>query len=61
MRQAAAIALHQPEKLYARNRSLKNMTGAQLREYASTPETGLPKHSIPLSELMKGRKRKAKK
>jgi hypothetical protein len=59
MQQAAAIALHHPEKLYERNRSLKDMTNQQLKDYASTPHEGLPqKKSVPLSDLMKGRKRR---
>lgn len=42
-RRAAAIAKHHPEQLYARNRSMLNMTGKQLHEFAATPEKGLPK------------------
>jgi len=42
-RQMMAIAKHQPEKLYARNRGVLSMTKAQLDEYASTKEKGLPK------------------
>lgn len=42
MRKAAAIAEHHPELLYARNRSLLDMTKEQLHDYASTPEKGLP-------------------
>ena len=64
MQQAAAIALHHPEKLYRRNRSLKRMSDEQLREYASTKHEGLPEHKkmVPLAELMNGgrRRRKAK-
>jgi hypothetical protein len=62
MRQAAAIALHHPEKLYKRNRSLREMTDEQLHDYASTPEKGLPDHSrdIPLAEMMRGRRSKKK-
>lgn len=44
MRQAAAIAEHHPEKLYARNRSLLHMMKSQLHDYAATPEKGLPRH-----------------
>lgn len=61
MRQAAAIALHHPEKLHKENRSLLKMTDEQLRDYASTPEKGLPKHSVPLAEMMRAHKRKGKK
>ena len=58
MQQAAAIALHHPEKLHKENRSLLGMTKEQLGEYASTPHEGLPKHSVPLAELMRMRKRR---
>ena len=40
---ATAIAKHEPEKLYQRNRGLLSMTRAQLSEFASTKEKGLPK------------------
>jgi hypothetical protein len=42
MRRAAAIALHDPSQLKKRNQSLGNMSDEQLREFASTPEKGLP-------------------
>jgi hypothetical protein len=42
MRRAAAIALHEPSKLYGRNRSLLGMSDEQLREFARTPEKRLP-------------------
>lgn len=45
MQQASAIAEHQPEKLYKRNRSLLGMTKGQLHDYASTPSGNLPEHS----------------
>jgi hypothetical protein len=45
MRRAAAIAEHHPEKLKARNRSMLDMTQEQLHDFASTPETGLPRKS----------------
>ena len=61
VQQAAAIALHHPEKLHKENRSFLKMTKEQLHEYASTAHKGLPKHSVPLSELMKGRGRRGKK
>ena len=41
-RKAMAIAEHAPEKLYARNKSLKQMSHEQLHEFASTKEKGLP-------------------
>lgn len=58
MQQASAIALHHPGKLYARNKSLRKMTDEQLRDFASTPHEGLPEHSVPLSQLMRSRKKK---
>jgi hypothetical protein len=61
MQRATAIALHDPEKLHKENRSLLKMTKEQLGEYASTPHEGLPKHSVPLADLMRMRKRKGKK
>jgi len=42
--QTMAIAEHQPEKLYSRNRGLLGMSKEQLSEYASTKRKGLPKH-----------------
>lgn len=41
---AMAIAEHEPEKLYARNRGLLKMSKGQLGEYASTPRAGIPRH-----------------
>lgn len=37
-----AIAEHNPEQLYARNRSLLNMSHSQLHDFAATSERGLP-------------------
>lgn len=39
---AMAIAEHAPERLYARNAGLKQMTLKQLHDFASTPRKGLP-------------------
>jgi hypothetical protein len=39
----AAIALHDPEKLYARNRGALNMSAKDLHDFASTSEKGLRK------------------
>lgn len=36
-RVAMAIAEHHPEKLYARNRGMTNMSKTQLHEFASKP------------------------
>jgi hypothetical protein len=41
---ATAIAEHEPEKLYARNKGLADMTHKQLHDFASTKEKGLPEH-----------------
>ena len=37
-----AIAEHDPEKLYKRNRGLLKMSHQQLHDFASTPRKGLP-------------------
>jgi hypothetical protein len=39
---ATAIAEHEPEKLYARNKGLLKMSHKQLHEFAATPRKGLP-------------------
>lgn len=41
-RTAMAIAEHDPQKLYKKNRGLLRMTNSQLHDYAATPERGLP-------------------
>ena len=41
-RRAAAIAEHEPEKLYKRNRGLLSMSKKDLSHYSSTSEKGLP-------------------
>jgi len=55
-RQAMAIAEHHPEKLYARNKGLKEMSKEQLHEFAATKEKGLPKKK---KFRVKRRKKKA--
>lgn len=42
-RQAAAIAEHEPERLYKRNRGLLSMDRKSLHHYAATSEKNLPK------------------
>ena len=42
-RVAIAIAEHDPQKLYKKNRGLLRMTHQQLHEFADTKEKGLPK------------------
>jgi len=39
---AMAIAEHEPEKLYKRNKSLLGMSHEQLHDFASTSHEGLP-------------------
>ena len=43
-REAMAIAEHEPEKLYKRNKGLKKMSKSQLHDFSSTKEKGLPSH-----------------
>ena len=40
--QVMAIAEHEPDKLYSRNRGLLKMSGQQLHDFASTKRKGLP-------------------
>lgn len=47
---ATAIAEHHPEKLYARNKGMLDMTHKQLHEFASTSEKGLPQHVKKMHE-----------
>ncbi len=42
VRRLTGLALHHPEKVYPRNRSILRMSGTELHKYASTPEKGLP-------------------
>ena len=44
-RQAAAIALHHPEQLHAKNRGMLKMSLSDLAHYAETPERKLPQHT----------------
>jgi len=41
---AMAIAEHEPDTLYARNRGMMNMSHSQLHDFAATKRTGLPAH-----------------
>jgi hypothetical protein len=43
-----AIAEHEPEKLYARNKAMLKMTPEQLHDFAATKQKGLPKRKKPL-------------
>jgi len=44
---AMAIALHAPEKLYARNRGMLKMSKGQLHDFAATKRKGLPRLKGP--------------
>lgn len=39
---AMAIAEHEPNKLYGKNRGLLKMSKGQLHDFAATPTKGLP-------------------
>lgn len=54
-RRAMAIAKHHPEKLYARNKGLKEMSKAKLHEFAKTKEKGLPKRAGNLKSKLKNK------
>jgi hypothetical protein len=41
-RKLMGLAEHHPEKVYKRNKSILQMTGTALHDYASTSEVGLP-------------------
>lgn len=58
MRRAMAIAEHHPDKLYKRNRGLLKMSHSQLHDFASTPESGLPKSVSKASSLLAKRRKK---
>lgn len=42
---AMAIAEHEPEKLYDRNKGLTEMSHKQLHEFSSTPRKNLPMYA----------------
>lgn len=42
-RRLMAIAEHEPDKLYKKNKDVAKMSKKQLHEFASTKEKGLPK------------------
>jgi hypothetical protein len=48
---ATAIAEHHPDELYARNQGLTKMSHSQLHDFASTPQTGLPRTVHPTKAL----------
>ena len=41
-RRAIAIAEHEPDKLYSKNKGLLAMSKSQLHDFAATPEKNLP-------------------
>lgn len=43
--QAMAIAEHEPDKLYAKNKGLLKMSHSQLHDFAATPRKGLPQYA----------------
>ncbi len=52
---AMAIAEHEPDKLYDRNKGLAKMSHRQLHDFASTPRKGLPRHVKRKASRSKGR------
>ncbi len=42
---ATAIAEHEPQKLYSRNKGLLSMSRGQLHDFAATPRKGLPSYA----------------
>jgi hypothetical protein len=57
-RQAMAIAEHEPEKLYERNRGLLKMSHGQLHDFAATKERGLADRITNLKRKGKLRSKK---
>ncbi len=47
VRRAMAIAEHEPDKLYKRNRGMRKMSKQELSDFASTKEKDLPMHVLP--------------
>lgn len=60
-RRAMAIAEHNPEELYGRNRGLLKMSKSQLHDFASTKEKGLPKQARTVVAAIKARHKRRKK
>lgn len=44
-RKMFSIAEHHPEKLYKRNRQVREMSKSKLSDFASTKEKGLPRYA----------------
>jgi hypothetical protein len=53
---AMAIAEHEPNKLYGRNKGLLGMSHQQLHDFASTPRSGLPNKIGPLTRAARGKR-----
>ena len=53
-RRLMAIAAHQPQKLYKKNRGVLGMSKSQLHDYASTSEDDLPK-KVAKAKKLRGR------
>lgn len=51
-----AIAEHEPEKLYKRNRKVLKMNKKQLREFAKTERKDLPEKAKPKNKNKRGKK-----
>lgn len=41
------LALHDPDKVRDKNKEVLTMKKSSLKEFASTPRSGLPKHAHP--------------
>jgi hypothetical protein len=52
-REAIAIAEHNPDKLYKRNRGLLKMDPEDMHDFAATPEKGLPQKVKKAPAVMK--------
>lgn len=52
---AMAIAEHNPNELYSRNKGLLGMSHQQLHDFAATPRTGLPKTAGALTKAARAR------
>jgi len=50
---AMAIALHHPDKLYARNKDMVGMKKSDLRDFAETKTGSLPKYRKALKRRRK--------
>lgn len=53
------MALHNPKKIYRKNKGVLSMGKEDLQDFASTKQTGLPMHILPtgLKKIRLSRKR----